>query len=313
LSRLTDRHQWQPSRLLRHAAPLSFALSSVVGIAQFGFPTSADRLLTDEFWLAALSTNREQDRIVMGGAQMGLPHVVSRDEWLAARKELLVKEKELTRQRDALNAERRRLPMVKIERDYVFEGPDGKANLLDLFDGRRQLIVRHFMFDPSWEDGCPSCSAGADEISDGLLEHLHTRDTSFVVVSRAPLKKIENYRRRKGWTFPWYSSYGYDFNYDFHVTLDESVAPVEYNYRTKAEHERAGTSIYVEGEQPGQSCFLRDGDDVFHTYSNYARGAEMTGGSYYYLDLTALGRQEDWEEPKDRATDARGAVPDFSA
>jgi predicted dithiol-disulfide oxidoreductase (DUF899 family) len=248
---------------------------------------------------------------------MSLPQVVSRDEWQAARKELLVKEKELTRQRDALNAERRELPMVEVEKDYVFEGPDGKASLLELFDGRRQLIVRHFMFDPRWDEGCPSCSAGADEISDGLLEHLHTRDTSLVVVSRAPLDKIERYKARKGWTFPWYSSYGSDFNYDFHVTLDESVAPIEYNYRTKAEHEQAGTSGYVGGDQPievpGQSCFLRDGDRVFHTYSSYARGAEMTGGSYYYLDLTALGRQEDWEEPKGRATSARAAAPDFSA
>jgi predicted dithiol-disulfide oxidoreductase (DUF899 family) len=248
---------------------------------------------------------------------MSLPQVVSRDDWLAARKELLVKEKELTRQRDALNAERRELPMVEVEKDYVFEGPDGKASLLELFDGRRQLIVRHFMFDPRWDEGCPSCSAGADEISDGLLEHLHTRDTSLVVVSRAPLDKIERYKARKGWTFPWYSSYGSDFNYDFHVTLDESVAPIEYNYRTKAEHEQAGTSGYVGGDQPievpGQSCFLRDGDRVFHTYSSYARGAEMTGGSYYYLDLTALGRQEDWEEPKGRATSARAAAPDFSA
>jgi predicted dithiol-disulfide oxidoreductase (DUF899 family) len=245
---------------------------------------------------------------------MSLPQVVSRDEWLAARKELLASEKELTRQRDALNAERRRLPMVEIDKAYAFEGPEGKASLLDLFEGRRQLIVRHFMFDPRWDDGCPSCSAGADEISDGLLEHLHSRDTSFAVVSRAPLDKIDRYKARKGWTFPWYSSYGSDFNYDFHVTLDESVAPIEYNYRTRAEHQQAGTSL--DGEQPiempGQSCFLRDGDTVFHTYSNYARGAEMTGGSYYYLDLTALGRQEDWEEPKDRATNARGAVPDFS-
>ena len=248
---------------------------------------------------------------------MTLPQVVSRDEWLVARKELLAREKELTRQRDALNAERRRLPMVKIDKDYVFEGPDGKASLLDLFDGRRQLIVRHFMFSPEWDEGCSSCSAGADEISDGLLNHLHARDTSFVVVSRAPLAKIEPYKARRGWTFPWYSSYGSDFNYDFHVTLDESVAPVEYNYRTKAEHEQAGTSGYVEGdppiEGPGQSCFLRDGDTVFHTYSTSARGAEMVGGSYYYLDLTALGRQEDWEEPKGRATSERGAIPNFSA
>jgi len=256
---------------------------------------------------------------------------------LEARKKLLVKEKELTRQRDALNTERRLLPMVRIDKDYVFQGPSGPlsggqgpsgplsggqgpsgtASLLDLFDGRRQLIVRHFMFDPSWDDGCPSCTAGAAEISDGLLDHLRTRDTTVVVVSRAPLAKIEAYKARMGWTFPWYSSYGSDFNYDFHVTLDESVAPIEYNYRTRAEHEQAGASAFFEGAQPieapGQSCFLRDGDTLFHPYSNYARGAEMTGGSYYYLDLTALGRQEAWEEPADRAADARGSTPDFSS
>jgi len=248
---------------------------------------------------------------------MSLPQVVSRDEWLAARKELLAKEKELTRARDALTADRRRLPMVKIDKEYVFEGPDGKATLLDLFDGRRQLVVGHFMFDPSWDDGCPSCSAGADEMSRGLLEHLHTRDTSFVYVSRAPLAKIEAYKAKKGWTFPWYSSYGSDFNYDFHVTLDDSVAPVEYNYRTKAEHEQAGTSIYVEGGQsiegPGRSSFLRDGDTAYHTYSVFARGLETMGGSYYLLDETALGRQEEWEEPKGRADAARGATPDFAS
>jgi predicted dithiol-disulfide oxidoreductase (DUF899 family) len=248
---------------------------------------------------------------------MNLPQVVSRDEWLVSRKELLAKEKEFTRQRDALNAERRRLPMVRIEKEYVFEGPDGTASLLDLFDGRRQLIVGHFMFSPEWEEGCPSCSAGADEISNSLLEHLHVRGTSFIYVSRAPLAKIEAYKASRGWTFPWYSSYGSDFNHDFHVTLDESVAPIEYNYRTKAEHEQAGTFYYVEGEQPieapGRSCFLREGDSVFHTYSVYARGLETVGGSYYFLDETALGRQEDWEEPKGRATDARGAVPDFSS
>jgi predicted dithiol-disulfide oxidoreductase (DUF899 family) len=170
----------------------------------------------------------------MTESQRNLPQVVSRDEWLAARKELLAREKELTRQRDELNAERRRLPMVRIDREYVFEGPDGKASLLDLFDGRRQLIVGHFMFDPRWDEGCSSCSAGADEISNGLLKHLHARDTTFVYVSRAPLAKIEAYKARKGWTFPWYSSYGNDFNYDFHVTLDESAAPIEYNYRTRA-------------------------------------------------------------------------------
>jgi predicted dithiol-disulfide oxidoreductase (DUF899 family) len=248
---------------------------------------------------------------------MSLPQVVSREEWLVARKALLAKEKELTRTRDALNAERRLLPMVRIDKEYVFEGPDGKATLLDLFDGRRQLIVAHFMFDPSWDDGCPSCTAGADEMSDGLLGHLAVRDTTLVFVSRAPLTKIEDYKARRGWTFPWYSSYGSDFNYDFHVTLDESVAPIEYNYRTPEEHERAGTGYYVQGDQPieapGKSMFLRDGDTIFHTYSMYARGAEATGGSYYFLDLTALGRQEEWEEPKGRADTARANTPDFSA
>jgi predicted dithiol-disulfide oxidoreductase (DUF899 family) len=247
---------------------------------------------------------------------MSLPQVVSRDEWLKARKELLAKEKEMTSQRDALNAERRSLPMVEIEKDYVFEGPDGEARLLDLFEGRRQLIVGHFMFNPSWEDGCPSCSAGADELAQGLLDHLHARDTSFAYVSRAPLAKLEHYKARKGWTFPWYSSYGSDFNYDFQVTVDESVAPAVYNYKTKAEHEQAGTGYYFEGEQPieepGSSCFLRADDRVFHTYSTFGRGAEMLGGSYYWLDLTALGRQEEWEEPKGRADIARSATPDFA-
>lgn len=248
---------------------------------------------------------------------MSLPQVVSREEWLVARKELLAKEKELTRQRDALNAERRRLPMVRIDKEYVFEGPDGRKTLLDLFDGRRQLMVSHFMFDPRWDDGCSSCSAGADEVSEGLLEHLRTRDTELVFVSRAPIGKIEDYKARKGWTFRWYSSFGSDFNYDFHVTMDPSVMPIEYNYRSREEHEEAGTGDYFEGEppfeEPGMSCFLREGDEVFHTYSSYARGAEMTGGSYYFLDLTALGRQEDWEEPKDRTADRRGAIPDFAS
>lgn len=237
---------------------------------------------------------------------LALPEVVSREAWRAARKELLEREKELTRARDALAADRRRLPMVEIEKDYVFQGPDGEARLLDLFEGRLQLIVYHFMFDPEWEEGCRSCSAGVDEISRGLLHHLHERGTTYAVVSRAPLAKIEPFRKRMGWTFPWYSSFGTDFNYDFHVTLDETVAPVEYNYRSPAGHERAGTSHYVDGDQPielpGLSCFLRDGDRAFHTYSTYARGLEQTGGSPYFLDLTALGRQEAWEEPKGRAT-----------
>lgn len=247
---------------------------------------------------------------------MSLPRVASRGEWLTARIELLAKEKKLTQTRDELNADRRRLPMVEIDKEYFFYGPSGKAGLLDLFEGRRQLIVWHFMFNPNWEEGCPSCSAGADEMSEGRLEHLRARDTSLAYVSRAPLAKLEAYRKRKGWNFPWYSSYGSDFNYDFHVTMDESVMPAEYNYRAESEHEKVGTGYYFEGEQPieepGLSCFLRNGDSIFHTYSTFARGTEMAGGAYDLLDLTALGRQEDWEEPKGRVSAARGAMPDFS-
>ncbi|HMJ32540.1 MAG TPA: DUF899 domain-containing protein [Baekduia sp.] len=247
---------------------------------------------------------------------MSLPQIVSRDAWLAARKALLAREKEATHARDALNVERRMLPMVEITADYAFEGPEGKVGLLDLFAGRRQLIVSHFMFDPRWEDGCPSCSAGADEWSPGLQAHLDARDTRLVYVSRAPLAKIEDYKARRGWTFPWYSSHGSDFNYDFGVTVDESVAPETYNYRSRAEYERQGQGSYFEGdrpfEQPGLSVLLRDGDRVFHTYSSFARGAEWTGGSYAFLDLTPLGRQEDWEEPKGRAASAHAANPDFA-
>jgi predicted dithiol-disulfide oxidoreductase (DUF899 family) len=245
---------------------------------------------------------------------MSLPTVVSRDEWLDARKQLLADEKSMTQARDALSTKRRNLPMVEVDKAYEFDGPDGKARLLDLFDGRRQLIVQHFMFDPAWDEGCPSCTGAADEISTGLLAHLRARDTNFVVVSRAPLAKIERYKSSRGWTFPWYSSFGSDFNYDFNVTIDASVAPVMWNYRTIDELAQRDMGWLGEGssEQPGYSTFLTDGDAVFHTYSVYARGTEMLGGSYYFLDMTALGRQEEWEEPKGRAPTARAAVPDFS-
>ncbi len=248
---------------------------------------------------------------------MSLPEVVTREEWLAAREALLAKEKELTLARDALSAERRRLPMVRVDADYAFEGPDGRASLLDLFDGRLQLVVGHFMFDPRWTDGCPSCSAGADEVAPGLLAHLEVRDTRLVYVSRAPLVTIEDYKRRKRWTFPWYSSHGSSFNYDFHVTIDESVAPLSANFRTREEWEAAGKGANVAGEQPyevpGTSVFIREGDAVFHSYSSYARGAEWTGGSYAWLDLTPLGRQEEWEEPAGRSADVRAAQPDFAS
>jgi predicted dithiol-disulfide oxidoreductase (DUF899 family) len=233
--------------------------------------------------------------------EMSLPEVVSRDEWLAARRKLLAKEKEMTRQRDALNAERRRLPMVRVDKEYVFTGPGGERTLTDLFGEYSQLVVGHVMFDPEWEDGCPSCSAGIDEVAPGLFDHLHTRDTALVYISRAPLEKLERWKAKKGWTIPWYSSYGSDFNYDFGVTLDHSRGADTYNYRPTK----------MEGEFPGTSVFLRHGGDVFHTYSSYARGAEWFGGSYAYLDLTALGRQEDWEEPKGRAAAVRAARPDF--
>lgn len=235
---------------------------------------------------------------------MNLPDVVSPQEWLEARKRLLVKEKAATRAKDELNAERRRLPMVRIDKDYVFEGQDGKASLLDLFDGRQQLIVHHFMFDPSWDAACRSCSATADNI--GHLAHLHARGTSLVAVSRAPYPKIAAFRERMGWTFPWYSSFDSDFNYDFHVTLDESVTPIMYNYRTRAEFEERGQGYYFEGDQPfelpGLSTFLRVDDTIYHTYSTFGRGLEALGGTYGYLDLTALGRQEAWEQPAGRLT-----------
>jgi predicted dithiol-disulfide oxidoreductase (DUF899 family) len=225
------------------------------------------------------------------------PQVVSRDEWLAARKQLLAQEKEFTRQRDTLNAGRRRLPMVEIVKQYVFEGRNGTASLLDLFGGRGQLLIYHFMFDPAWDEGCPSCSLLVDNI--GHPAHLHARDTTLALVSRAPLAKIEPYRQSMGWIAPWYSSLGSDFNYDFHVTLDQAVTPVEYNYRSLADlgPEWQGWS----GEMHGISAFLRRGDRVFHTYSNYARGTDLVVGTYSWLDLTARGRQEDREQPPGRS------------
>jgi predicted dithiol-disulfide oxidoreductase (DUF899 family) len=231
---------------------------------------------------------------------MSDPQVVSREEWLVARRELLAREKELTRARDSVNAQRRRLPMVEVGKEYLFEGRDGKASLLDLFDGRRQLLVYHFMWLWEEEQGCPSCSFMVDNI--GHLSHLHARDTSLAVVCRAPLASSEPFRARMGWTVPWYSSYGSDFNYDYHVTLDESVAAVEYNYRDKAELERSDPSwTGWSGELPGVSAFLRDGDRAFHTYSSYARGGDLLLGTYNWLDLTARGRAEDWEEPPGRS------------
>ena len=247
---------------------------------------------------------------------MSLPRIGTRDEWLAARRDLLAREKALTKERDALNTRRRELPMVEITEDYSFDGPGGRVGLVDLFEGRPQLIIYHFMFDPRWDDGCPSCTAGTDELSPGLFEHLHTRDTSYAMVSRAPLEKLERWKAKRGWDIPWYSSFGTSFNYDFGVTIDESVAPPMYNFRTKDEEEAMGSNFFSSEqpfEMPGRSCFLQVDGRVFHTYSQCARGLESTGGSYYFLDLTALGRQEAWEEPEGRTAAARTNRPDFAS
>lgn len=233
---------------------------------------------------------------------MALPPIVSPQEWLTARRELLVKEKALTRALDDLAADRRRLPMVRVETDHRFTGPDGELGLGDLFAGRPQLVVQHVMFDPEWDTVCSACTAALSEVSDGLLEHLNARLTTFCAVSRAPYEKIARVARERGWTFPWVSSHGSRFNHDFHVTLDPAAGLTQYNF----------TDVEAEGELPGYSCFLREGGEVFHTYSTFARGTEQLGGAYAVLDMTVLGRQEDWQEPKDRVEDVRAAVPDFA-
>ena len=228
---------------------------------------------------------------------MALPDVVSREEWLAARLRLLAEEKELTRRRDALAADRRRLPMVRIEKEYVFDGADGPVTLAGLFGDRRQLVVHHIMFGPDWDAPCPTCTTFMNELPGAALARMRARDTAFALISRAPLAKIEACRASRGWTVPWYSSHGSDFNYDFQVSLDASIPQLEYNYRQEPGLPGGERSC----EMPGASCFLRDGDEVFHTYSAYARGLDHTDFAYAYLDLTALGRQEEWEEPKGRA------------
>jgi predicted dithiol-disulfide oxidoreductase (DUF899 family) len=226
--------------------------------------------------------------------EVAMPKIVSRDQWLAERKELLAHEKDLTKHYDQVNAERRRLPMVKIEKDYVFDAPSGKIDLKELFEGRRQLIVYHFMFDPGWDKGCSGCTGFVDALGD--LSLLNKRDTTFVVVSRAPLAKLEAYKSEKGWNIHWLSSFGSDFNYDFHVTFDPKVVPVEYNYRNKVEIEAAvGHTVSMEGEEHGLSVFFRLDQDIFHTYSTYARGTENLTNTYTLLDATPYGRQQDFE------------------
>ena len=248
---------------------------------------------------------------------MAMPEIVTNEEWVAARRALLQKEKEATRARDRLNTERRELPMVEVTTAYELEGPDGVVGLRDLFEGRRQLIVYHFMFHPEWDEGCSSCTAGTDELSPGLLEHLHTRDTTYAMVSRAPLEKLERWKHRRGWQVPWYSSNDGDFSYDFGATIDESRGFDEFNYRTLDEWAAQGHESMKTADQPydmpGRACFLDWDGRIFRTYSQYARGLESTGGSYAFLDLTVLGRQEDWELPAGRSEQVRTNQPDFSS
>jgi len=239
------------------------------------------------------------------------PKIVSREEWMVARKKLLAKEKQLTRERDAIAAERRQLPWVKIEKNYIFDTASGSRTLADLFDGRNQLIVYHFMFGPDWNEGCPSWSFNKDH-TDGALVHLAERDVSFVGVSRAPSSKIEAFKKRMGWKFNWVSSFGSDFNYDFQASFTpEQIArgKVEYNFDLVE---------FPSAEGPGVSVFYKDTEgNIFHTYSAYARGGEGTINTYNYLDLVPKGRDEDglpftmaWLRHHDRYEDGRLADED---
>jgi predicted dithiol-disulfide oxidoreductase (DUF899 family) len=240
---------------------------------------------------------------------MKAPQIASREEWLAARRALLVKEKQLTRARAALAAERRALPWVRVEKPYVFEGPDGRETLSELFAGRSQLFVKHFMFGPGWQEGCVGCSFEVDHI-EGALVHLEHHDVTYVAVSRAPLAEIEAFRKRMGWRFKWVSSFGSDFNYDYQVSFSRAqlaAGRVYYNYELR--------DVPVD-ELSGESVFAKDAaGDVFHTYSTYGRGAEELLGTYVCLDLTPKGRNEtgpnrdltDWVRHHDRYG-ARGTV-----
>ena len=238
--------------------------------------------------------------------------VVSRDEWLTARKDLLAKEKDFTRQRDALSAERRKLPWVKVEKEYLFESPDGKQTLADLFGRKSQLIVYHFMLGPGWEEGCKSCSYLGDHF-DGSAVHLAHRDVTLTAVSRAPLAQIEPFKKRMGWRFPWVSSNGSDFNYDYHVSFTKdqlAQGKVDYNY---------SETEFPSEEAPGASVFYKDKTgDVFHTYSTYARGLDILVGAYNFLDLAPKGRDEEalkftmaWVRHHDKYVD--GELVDLAA
>ncbi len=238
------------------------------------------------------------------------PHkIVSREEWVEARKALMAHEKEFTRARDRLSEERRALPWVKVEKNYAFETPEGKKTLSDLFKGKHQLVVQHFMFAPEWSEGCKSCSFWADGF-DRLAPHLAARDTAFVAISRAPLEKLLAFRKRMGWAFDWVSSAGSDFNYDYAVSFTPEQT------RSGAKTYNFGTSPFGVEEAPGISVFYRDAaGDIFHTYSCFARGLDMMNAAYQYLDLTPLGRHEeglpypmDWVRLHDQYQPASGAA-----
>jgi predicted dithiol-disulfide oxidoreductase (DUF899 family) len=213
--------------------------------------------------------------------------VVSKEEWLVARKEHLIKEKEFTRLRDELSRQRRELPWEAVKKEYVFEGPTGKQTLPELFEGRSELVVYHFMYPPSWSEGCKSCSFWADNYN-GIIVHLNHRDVTMVTISKAPFEKLEAFRKRMGWQFKWFSSFGNDFNRDYQVSFtpeEMQKGEMYYNYRT---------SKFPVEEAPGISVFYKDKDgNVFHTYSCYARGLDMLNGAYHYLDLVPKGRDED--------------------
>ena len=242
---------------------------------------------------------------------MDIPQLVSQEQWHAARRDLLIKEKEVTRAEDAVDAARRALPMTEVTKAYTFAGPAGQASLTDLFDGRRQLITYHFMWRhaesgfPGEDQGCPTCSFLVDSIGD--LSHLHASDTTLVLVSRAPIASIERFKTRMGWAVPWYSSHGGDFNYDFHVSFDEAITPLEYDYMDKQTLARKAPYIRSGADGPGASVFLREDDRVFHTYSAYARGLDPLLGTYHWLDLTPLGRQRHVVEFPHHDTYAQGS------
>lgn len=240
------------------------------------------------FVVKKLRDNHRRREKPMATTGTASPRVVSREEWRQARQALLVKEKELTRQRDELARQRRQLPWVEVDKSYVFDAPEGKKSLADLFAGKSQLLVYHFMFGPEWEEGCPSCSLVSDHI-DGANWHLPQRDVRLLAVSRAPLAKLQRFKQRMGWRFEWVSSFGNDFNFDFGVSFpkeDVAKGQVNYNYGV--------APAYGTEDHPGLSAFYKDAaGTVFHTYSTYARGLDTLVGAYNLLDLAPKGRAED--------------------